>query len=161
MAEQHLPPTSVTGLVAQCVAELGLDLDAVELRGSGPKRVLRVVVDQDGGVPLDAITKTSRELSEELDRSDVMGATGYTLEVTSRGVDRPLTLPRHWTRNVGRLVVVTTAEDERVRGRIATATEDHVELDDGRQLPFADVKSAHIQPELNRPKAGPASERKP
>ncbi|MFL6091139.1 MAG: ribosome maturation factor RimP [Aeromicrobium sp.] len=159
MAEQHLPPTSVTGLVEQCVAELGLDLDAVELRGSGPKRVLRVVVDKDGGVPLGVITETSRELSSELDRSDVMGATGYTLEVTSRGIDRPLTLPRHWIRNVGRLVVVTTAEDERVRGRIATATAEHVELDDGRQLAFADVKSAHIKPELNRPKAGPASER--
>jgi ribosome maturation factor RimP len=151
MAE-HLPPAAVADLVAGCVDALGLDLDAVELRGSGPKRLLRVVVDREGGVPIDVITETSRELSRELDGSDVMGATGYTLEVTSRGVDRPLTLPRHWSRNVGRLVVVTTAEGERVRGRVAAVTSDHVELEGGAQLPLADVKSAFVEPELNRPR---------
>jgi ribosome maturation factor RimP len=137
-------------LIEKCVTELGLDVDAVELRGSGPKRLLRVVVDRDGGVPLDVITETSRELSRELDRSDVMGATAYTLEVTSRGVDRPLTLARHWRRNVGRLVLVTTTEGERVRGRIAEVSSDHVQLEDGSQLPFADVNSAFVQPELKR-----------
>ena len=111
----HLPPPPVIELVDRCVSELGLDLDAVELRGTGPKRLLRVVIDRDGGVPLDVITETSRELSRELDRSDVMGVVGYTLEVTSRGVDRPLTLTRHWTRNVGRLVVITTVEGDAVR----------------------------------------------
>jgi ribosome maturation factor RimP len=155
MAE-HLPPAPVAGLIEKCVAELGLDVDAVELRGSGPKRLLRVVVDRDGGVPLDVITETSRELSAELDRSDVMGATAYTLEVTSRGVDRPLTLPRHWNRNVGRLVVATTAAGERMRGRISAVAADHVELDDGTQLLFAALTSAYIEPELKRP----ASERK-
>jgi len=153
MAE-HLPPAPVADLIDTCVAELGLDLDAIELRGSGPKRLLRVVVDRDGGVPLDVITETSRELSRELDRSDVMGATAYTLEVTSRGVERPLTLPRHWTRNSGRLVVVTTTEGERVRGRITAVTPDDVELDHGARLPFADVKSAFIEAELNRPRDG-------
>lgn len=149
----HLPPTPVAGLVETCVTQLGLDLEAVELRGSGPKRLLRVVIDRDGGVPLDVITETSRELSRELDRSDVMGPTGYTLEVTSRGVDRPLTLPRHWSRNTGRLVLATTNDEQRVRGRIAHVTSDHAELDTGQLLPFADVKSAFVQPELNRPPA--------
>jgi ribosome maturation factor RimP len=152
MAE-HLPPAPVTGLIEKCAAELGLDVDAVELRGAGPKRLLRVVVDRDGGVPLDVITETSRELSRELDRSEVMGATAYTLEVTSRGVDRPLTLPRHWSRNLGRLVVVTTTEGERARGRVAAVTSEDVELDDGRRLRFADVKTALIEAELNPPRA--------
>ncbi|HUP99184.1 MAG TPA: ribosome maturation factor RimP [Aeromicrobium sp.] len=147
MAE-HLPPGPLADLIEKCVADLGLDVDAVELRGSGPKRLLRVVIDRDGGVPLDVITDASRELSRELDRSELMGATGYTLEVTSRGVDRPLTLPRHWRRNVGRLVIATTTEGERVRGRIATVTADHVELESGEPLPFVNVKSAFVQPEL-------------
>lgn len=149
MAE-HLPPDRAAQLVARCVAELGLDLDGVELRGSGPKRLLRVVIDRDGGVPVEVIAEASRELSRELDRSDVMGQVGYTLEVTSRGVDRPLTLVRHWERNVDRLVVVTTGEDEKVRGRISAVAPDAVTLDDGRRLAFDDVKSAFVEPELNR-----------
>ena len=155
----HLPPPSVParviGLVERCTGELGLDLDAVELRGSGPKRLLRVVIDRDGGVPVDVITETSRELSRELDRSEVMGSVGYTLEVTSRGVERPLTLPRHWVRNVGRLVVITTVDDVRVQGRIADATDDHVTLEGDTEIPFAEVKAAFIEPELNRPAAKP------
>jgi len=151
----HLPSPVVTELVDRCVRELGLDLDAVELRGTGPKRLLRVVVDRDGGVPLEVITETSRELSRELDRSEVMGVVGYTLEVTSRGVGRPLTLTRHWTRNVGRLVVITTVGDERTKGRIAGATDATVTLEDGRQLALADIKTAMIEPELNRPKIKP------
>jgi ribosome maturation factor RimP len=146
----HLPPTPVTELVDHCVRELGLDLEAVELRGTGPKRLLRVVIDREGGVPLDVITETSRELSRELDRSDVMGVVGYTLEVTSRGVDRPLTLTRHWTRNVGRLVAITTVEDKRTKGRITGATDDRVTLDGGVELPLADIKTAFIEPELKK-----------
>jgi ribosome maturation factor RimP len=146
----HLPPPPVTELVDHCVSELGLDLDAVELRGTGPKRLLRVVVDRDGGVPLDVITKTSRELSNELDRSEVMGVVGYTLEVTSRGVDRPLTRTRHWTRNVGRLVVITTVAGKRIRGRIAAASAERVDLHDGTEVRIADINSAFIDPELKK-----------
>lgn len=146
----HLPPATVADLVDRCVRELGLDLDAVELRGSGPKRLLRVIVDRDGGVPLDVITATSRELSRELDRSEAMGVVGYTLEVTSRGVDRPLTLTRHWTRNIGRRVVISTVDGGRVRGRIAGATDDRVDLDDGTGVRRRDIQNAVIEPELKK-----------
>jgi ribosome maturation factor RimP len=157
MAE-HLPPTPVIELVETCVGELGLDLDAVELRGSGPKRLLRVVVDRDGGVPLDVITETSRELSRELDRSDVMGVVGYTLEVTSRGVGRPLTLTRHWIRNIGRLVAITTVDGARVKGRITGAADENVTLEGGVSLPLAEIETASIEPELKRPRTSTAQE---
>ena len=146
----HLPSSAAGQLIEQCVAGLGVDLDAVELRGDGPKRVLRVVIDAEGGVPIDVLTEVSRELSRELDRSDVMGSVAYTLEVTSRGLDRPLTTPRHWARNVDRIVVVSTLAGERVRGRIARSSDVDAELDDGIVLAFADVKTAVIEPELNR-----------
>lgn len=153
----HLPSTAVSALIERCVAELGLDLDAVELRGNGPKRLLRVVVDADGGVPLDVVTQASRELSRELDRSDVMGTVAYTLEVTSRGLDRPLTLARHWARNIGRLVVVTTIEGGRLRGRVASASEASAQLEDGTVIAFEDVRNAVVEPELNRrPAASPS-----
>jgi ribosome maturation factor RimP len=155
---EHLPSSAASELIQQCLGELGVDLDAVELRGNGPKRILRIFIDAEGGVPLDLVTQVSRELSGELDRSVVMGNQGYTLEVTSRGVDRPLTLPRHWARNLDRLVRVTLADGEEVRGRIAGATENSAVLDTGTTLPYADVTNAVIEPELNRrPPATPSS----
>ena len=72
---------------------LGLDVEAVEVTPAGNRRVLRVAVDSDGGVTLDTIADATRVVSDTLDGSDVMGERPYTLEVTSRGVDRPLTLP--------------------------------------------------------------------
>ncbi len=86
---------------------LGLDLEAVELTPAGKKRVLRIAVDKDGGVTLDDIAEATRAVSVELDDDDLMGEQAYTLEVTSRGVDRPLTEPRHWRRNHDRLVRVS------------------------------------------------------
>jgi len=85
---------------------LGMDLESVKVTTAGRRRLLRVVVDSDRGVSLDDAALASRELSAKLDASDVMGDMPYTLEVSSPGVDRPLTQPRHWQRAVGRLVRV-------------------------------------------------------
>ena len=98
---------------------MGLDVEAVEVTPAGKRRVLRVAVDKDGGVTLDDVADATREVYRVLDESDVMGEQPYTLEVTSRGVDRPLTLPRHWRRNEDRLVKVTLADGGEVTGRIA------------------------------------------
>ena len=68
---------------------LGLDLEAVDLSSAGKRRVLRVAVDKDGGVTMDDIAEATREVSRVLDESDLMGQQAYTLEVSSRGVDRP------------------------------------------------------------------------
>ena len=83
-----------------------MDLESVKVTTAGRRRLLRLVVDSDGGVSLDDAALASRELSAKLDASDVMGDMPYTLEVSSPGVDRPLTQPRHWQRAVGRLVRV-------------------------------------------------------
>lgn len=148
----HQAPARVTELVEACLADLDVDVDAVELLGGGAKRVLRIVIDADAGVPIDLITQVSRELSGALDRSEVMGAQAYTLEVTSRGIGRPLTQPRHWHRNAGRLVKATHTDGSRMRGRIAAADDDGVTLDDGTRWAYADLASAVIEPELNTPK---------
>lgn len=143
-------------LAERCVTGLGLDLEAVELSQAGRRRVLRIAVDADGGVPIESITEATRELSKALDTSDVMGAQPYTLEVTSRGVDRPLTLPRHWRRNIGRLVIADLADGSRVKGRITAVDEDAVDLTvDGalRRLALEDVAKARIEAELTRPKS--------
>ena len=92
------------------LAALGLDLEAVELTRAGQRRLLRVAIDQDGGVTLDDVADATREVSRVLDAPDssaLMGGQPYTLEVSSPGTDRPLRLPRHWRRNRGRLVTVS------------------------------------------------------
>jgi ribosome maturation factor RimP len=136
--------------------DLSLDVEAVEVTPAGKRRVLRIAVDKDGGVTLDDVAEATREISRVLDDSDVMGEQPYTLEVTSRGVDRPLTLPRHWRRNTDRLVAVTLAGGEQLTGRVTGADEaadGGATLDvDGteRRVPYAEVTSALVQIEFNR-----------
>lgn len=144
--------------IAGPLSELGLDVEAVEVTPAGKRRILRVAVDKDGGVTLDEVAEATREVSGVLDASDVMGEQSYTLEVTSRGVDRPLTLPRHWRRNTGRLVKVALAEGGDLTGRILDTGDDGATLDvDGarRDVVYADVAKARVQIEFNR-KAGDA-----
>lgn len=141
------------------LGDLGLDVEAVEVSPAGKRRVLRVAVDKDGGVSLDEVAEATREVDRVLEDGDVMGEQPYTLEVTSRGVDRPLVAPRHWRRNADRLVKVTLAPplDEEVTGRILDCDEDAdgggVRLDvdgDARSIAYADVKKALVQVEFNR-----------
>jgi ribosome maturation factor RimP len=144
---------SLETLVESTVTSLGLDLEALDLTPAGNKRVLRIAVDRDGGVGIDHITDATRALSEVLDSSEVMGEQPYTLEVTSRGVDRPLTEPRHWRRNEGRLVRLRLEGDESsVDGRIGASDDTGVEIV-GRtttRYAYTDITSALVQVELNR-----------
>ena len=138
------------------LSELGLDVEAVELSPAGKRRVLRVAVDQDGGVTLDDVAAATKRVDDVLESSTVLGEQPYTLEVTSRGVDRPLTLPRHWRRNTDRLVKVSLVEGEVLTGRITTSDDDGVELDvegAARRLEYAAVAKALVQIEFNRKKA--------
>ena len=136
--------------------QMGLDLEVVELTPAGRRRVLRVAVDKDGGVTMDDVAEATKEVSRVLDSSDVMGEHPYTLEVTSPGTDRPLTLPRHWRRNRGRLVKVTTHDGTTFTGRILDQDDETATLDvDGatRSVPLTEVAKAHVQIEFNRPAA--------
>jgi ribosome maturation factor RimP len=135
------------------LSALGLDLEAVELTPAGKKRVLRVAVDKDGGVTLDDIAEATRAVSRELDGEDLMGEQAYTLEVTSRGVDRPLTEPRHWRRNHDRLVRATLRDGTQLTGRIGESDESGVTLDVSgtpRRLEFDAIAKALVQIEFNR-----------
>jgi ribosome maturation factor RimP len=144
----------LAGLLAEPIEALGLDLEAVDLSKAGKRSVLRVAVDKDGGVDMDDIAAATGEVSRVLDETDVMGNNSYTLEVSSPGVDRPLTLPRHWRRNARRLVKVSLAEGDEVTGRIVAADDEGADLDvDGstRRVAFSDVAKARVQIEFTRP----------
>ena len=140
------------------LAEHGVDLEDVTITRAGRREVVRVVVDRDGGVDLDAIAELSHVVSTVLDGPEITGALAgaYVLEVTSPGVDRPLTELRHWRRNVGRLVEVRLADGQVVAGRIASVDDDAATITtdakSGATTPvrYADVARAQVQVEFNR-----------
>jgi ribosome maturation factor RimP len=140
-------------VIEPVVASEGLDLEELELSQAGRRSRLRIVVDADGGVDLDRCAEVSRLVSRTLDDSDVMGAQPYTLEVSSRGVSRPLTLPRHWSRATGRLVRAIMHDGDDVTGRVVSADDGSAVLDvDGasRELAYADVRKAKVQVEFRK-----------
>lgn len=143
-------------LLEPVVAGMGLDLEDVEVRPAGRRSLVRVLVDKDGGVDLDTVAEASQAISDALDASDVMGEKAYTLEVSSPGVDRPLTEPRHWRRNKDRLVKVTTVDGGKpITGRIVDVNEGNntVTLDvDGtkEELALSEVQRAIVQVEFGR-----------
>jgi len=146
------------------VAAMGMDLESVRITSAGRRRLLRIVVDADGGVSLDDIAEVSRELSAELDASAAMGEAAYTLEVSSPGVDRPLTEPRHWRRAVGRLVTApltpakppetdAPARSPSIEGRITGADEHWVRIDvdgESRQYGYDALGPGKIKIEFAR-----------
>ena len=146
----------IAEVLTEPLAATGLDVEAIDLTPAGKRRLLRVAVDKDGGVTLDEIAEATKEVSRVLDGpegSDVMGEQPYTLEVTSPGTDRPLTHPRHWRRNQGRLVKATLGDGRTVAGRITDSDDTRAVLDvDGNrdEVAFVDVKKAKIQIEFNR-----------
>ena len=147
-------------LIASAIAPLlkaeNLDLEALEITPVGKRRVIRVLIDSDGGISLDQVADVSKAVSAELDRLDESGSLGqtpYVLEVSSPGVDRPLTLARHWRRNISRLVSCSMADGSTVLGRIISIDDDVAQLEVGgveRSIRYQDVKKAHIEIEFNR-----------
>ncbi|MBB2912283.1 ribosome maturation factor RimP [Streptosporangium becharense] len=140
-------------LLEPVVGAEGLDLEDVTVTPAGKRRLLRVVVDRDGGVSLDDVAQVSHAVSARLDADDAMGNAPYVLEVSSPGVDRPLTEPRHWRRAVRRLVKADLRDGTTVEGRIAATDDAGVELDvDGtrRRIEYQDLTRGRVQVEFRR-----------
>ncbi|MFC3505098.1 ribosome maturation factor RimP [Micromonospora krabiensis] len=153
-------------VIEPVVTEAGYDLEDLTVSRAGRRHVVRVIVDSDGGINLDAVADVSRAVSAALDAAEEAGgdivAGEYQLEVSSPGVDRPLTLPRHWRRNAGRLVKVTVrsgregeqpAGDRQLTGRVVEADDERVvlETDASRtEWTYADLGPGRVQVEFNR-----------
>jgi len=151
----------VASLLAPVIAAVGMDLEGVRITAAGRRRLLRLVVDADGGVGLDDMAVVSREVSAALDDSPVMGEQPYTLEVSSPGVDRPLTERQHWRRAIGRLVMapLTAAPADGdparaiVEGRVTGASADAITIDvdgESRQFGYGDLGPGKIKIEFAR-----------
>jgi ribosome maturation factor RimP len=143
----------LAGLIEPVVAAAGMDLESVRTTVAGRRRLLRIVVDSDHGVNLDDAADVSREISAVLDAGNALGDVPYTLEVSSPGVDRPLTEPRHWRRARGRLVRVKVAGEGSVEGRVLAADADGATLalaSGERRFSYADMGAGSVQVEFGR-----------
>ena len=150
----------IVDVISPVVTAAGMDLESVRVTAAGRRRLLRVVVDSDRGVSLDDAAAVSRDMSAVLDTVAVMGDFPYTLEVSSPGVDRPLTEHRHWRRATGRLVRVTVTDPAGsgpVSGRVVAADTDGVTLDveddpeNCRRFPYDVLGPGAIQVEFGHP----------
>ncbi|MEI8081895.1 MAG: ribosome maturation factor RimP [Actinomycetes bacterium] len=151
MSRQSLE--QITALLTPVVVAAGADVEHIGIRRAGKRSVLTVLVDQDGGIDLDDIARISREISKALDVTEILAGQPYVLEVSSPGVDRPLTMPRHWRRNEGRLVEVVTVGGATLTGRVVGSDDRQVELlvgEDSRVVPYADIVRARVQVEFGK-----------
>jgi ribosome maturation factor RimP len=166
-----MPPASAAASAAQArdhlvellgplVSDAGYDLEDVSITAAGRRSVVRVIVDADGGIDLDAVATVSRVISDALDAdAQVDALPAYTLEVSSPGIDRPLSHERHWRRAAGRLVTVQ-AGGRTITGRVVSADADGVTFAiDGaggargsgdRTIGWADLGRGKVQVEFNR-----------
>lgn len=125
-----------------------VELVDVEVKGSGSRRMVRLVVDREGGVDLATCEHLSRQLSARLDEEDPV-AGHYTLEVTSPGTKRPLSDQRSFQRVLDRRVLVhRDSGDGRVRqveGTVVAADSDGVVLDvngEHTRVPYEEITKA-------------------
>lgn len=148
---------SIAELIEPAVTAQGFYLEEVQLVSPGKHRIVTCIVDGEISLNLDQVTSVSRAISELLDEAPIMGDTPFTLEVTSPGVDRPLTKPRHFAKNVDRLLKVKKTDGEVVTGRITSNTESEVVLSVVSKkettevtVAISDIKRAVVEIEFNR-----------
>lgn len=145
---------NLTELLTPAVTRAGFVLEEVTVTPVGKRRLVAVVVDCEDRYPsLDEVTVVSKEVSAILDNYTQMGEMPFTLEVTTPGIDRPLTLGRHWKKNIGRLVKITPKTGEKYIGRIASVKDNAVTIEmKGKEseISFAEISRAQIEVEFNR-----------
>jgi ribosome maturation factor RimP len=147
----------ISELITPALQQAGYFLEDVNLVTPGQHRIVTIIVDGERALNLDQVTVATKMISELLDEAQFMGETPFTLEVTSPGVDRPLTQPRHFSKNTDRLLKVVKTDGEVVTGRISSNTENHVTLlvtekkeSKDVVLKFSDIKRATVEIEFNR-----------
>ncbi|GIH06001.1 hypothetical protein Rhe02_40680 [Rhizocola hellebori] len=158
-APPRLAPVDVTALtkvVQPAVIEAGYELEELSAKPVGRRHQVKVVIDGDGGLGLDVIADVSRAISRALDDAEEAGVQlfpgEYQLEVSSPGVDRPLTKPQHWRRNVGRLIKVKVAE-KTLTGRLTAANDQGITLEVSgiaHRLGFVQLGPGRVQIEFSR-----------
>jgi ribosome maturation factor RimP len=139
----------ISAAVTPALSALGFYLEDVTITSAGRRSMLTIIVDGDTHLSLDQVTSATKAISEIVESLQSLGDTPFTLEVTSPGLDRPLTKPRHWRKNIDRLVKVVLLDGKEIKGRIKAASEDSATVDQS-EITFADIKRASLEVEFKQ-----------
>jgi ribosome maturation factor RimP len=131
----------ISAAIRPIIEATGNYLEELTITTAGKVKILTVIVDSDAHLNLDQVTAVTKEISQVIEELPALGETAFTLEVTSPGLDRPLTKPRHWRKNLDRLVKITMTSGQVIEGRIGAATETSVLVDENT-VSFEDIKRA-------------------
>lgn len=137
----------ISAAIRPIIEATGNYLEELTITSAGKVKILTVIVDSDSHLNLDQITAVTKEISEVIEALQELGDSAFTLEVTSPGIDRPLTKPRHWRKNFDRLVKITMTSGQEIQGRIGEATDTTVLVGD-LKVSFEDIKRAVLEIEF-------------
>ncbi len=139
----------VLAVITPAIESLGFYVEDITITSAGKRSMLTVIVDGDTHLSLDQVTVATKAISEIVENLPTLGNNPFTLEVTSPGLDRPLTKPRHWRKNQDRLIKIILTDGKEIKGRIKDSSETSVTVDD-QTINFADVKRATLEVEFKK-----------
>ena len=139
----------IAAAITPTIESLGFYLEDLNITSAGRRSMLTVIVDGDTHLTLDQVTSVTKAIGEIVENIQSLGQTPFTLEVTSPGIDRPLTKPRHWKKNVDRLVKVVLQDASEVKGRIKDSNQEAATIDD-KLIKFAEIKRATLEVEFKQ-----------
>jgi len=139
----------ISDAVTPALSALGFYLEDVTITSAGRRSMLTIIVDGDTHLSLDQVTSATKAIGEIVESIQSLGETPFTLEVTSPGLDRPLTKPRHWRKNIDRLVKIVLLDGKEAKGRIKAANEVSATVDES-EIKFSDIKRASLEVEFKQ-----------
>ena len=139
----------ISAAITPALSDLGFYLEDITITSAGRRSMLTVIVDGDTHLSLDQVTVATKAISEIVENIQSLGQAPFTLEVTSPGLDRPLTKPRHWRKNIDRLVKIVLLDGKEIKGRVKGATEISATVDE-QVVKFSDIKRATLEIEFKQ-----------
>jgi ribosome maturation factor RimP len=139
----------VAAAITPAIESLGFYVEDIAITSAGKRSMLTVIVDGDTHLSLDQVTVATKAISEIVENLPTLGNNPFTLEVTSPGLDRPLTKPRHWQKNKDRLIKIILNDGKEITGRIKDSTQSAVTVDE-QVINFADMKRATLEIEFKQ-----------
>lgn len=139
----------ISAAITPALEALGFYLEDVTITSAGRRSMLTVIVDGDTHLSLDQVTSATKAIGEIVESIQSLGETPFTLEVTSPGLDRPLTKARHWQKNINRLVKVVLLDGSEIKGRIKDVKEVSATVDE-KNINYFDIKRVTLEIEFKQ-----------
>ena len=137
----------ISAVITPAINALGFYIEDITITSAGRRSLITVIVDGDTHLSLDQVTVATKAISEIMETISAVGDNSFTLEVTSPGLDRPLTKVRHWQKNINRLVKVVLQDGSEVKGRINEVNEASSVVGEIK-VNYSDIKRATLEVEF-------------